>query len=208
MAQKRPIASESAKPNKFKFVYIEADLSETNFSELTSTIAQVMRPPSSPKQIANGRPPAAIQSEHDSNETADVTEAEFEEVPSEPTPTADSQKPLKAPRAARKTKPPEYLPDLLTDREAFKGFAKEKSPTSRNKQYLVAAYWLKEFGNVPTVNADKVYTCFKTAGWPIGFNDWRQPFDNLVHTEHVRKVAPGEFAINPLGEDAVTTGKD
>ena len=97
---------------------------------------------------------------------------------------------------------------LIADREAFKLFAKEKAPTSRNRQYLVAALWLKENANSATVNVDKIYTCFKTAGWSVGFNDWRAPFDNLVYTEQMRKVTPGEFAINPLGEDTVNSGKE
>jgi hypothetical protein len=119
--------------------------------------------------------------------------------------------PTRAPRGSgrpRKSKAPEYIPDLIADREAFKTFAKEKAATSRNRQYLVAALWLKENANSATVNADKIWTCFKTAGWSIGFNDWRAPFDNLVRNEQMRKVTPGEFAINPLGEDAVNSGKE
>ena len=115
----------------------------------------------------------------------------------------DSHQPQKAPKAKSKPKPSTYLPDLLTTDQitAFKEFAKQKNPTSRSKQYLTAAYWLKEHSDNPSVNADKVYTLFKTAGWSTGFNDWRATFDNLVHSEHLRKVAKGEFAINPLGED-------
>jgi hypothetical protein len=65
-----------------------------------------------------------------------------------------------------KPKPPTYLPDLITDFDGFKAFAKENAPESKALQYLLAAYWLKEHGNSPTVNADKIYTCYKTAEWP------------------------------------------
>src|ERR1700761_2751968 len=135
MAQKRQPAGEAAKPNKFKFVYIEADLSETNFSELTSTIAQVMRPPAAVRQISNGRQPAALAPAQEVVDAIDVTDAEYEEV-AEPAaePGETAAKPPRPPRQ-KKLKPPEYLPDLLTDREAFKTFAKEKAPTSKNKQY-------------------------------------------------------------------------
>src|SRR6266700_2502708 len=77
---------------------------------------------------------------------------------------------------------------------------------SKNQQYLVAAYWLKEHGNSPTVTADKIYTCYKTANWSAGFNDWSQTFHNLVHAEYMRKVGKGEFAINPTGEHLVKKG--
>lgn len=100
-----------------------------------------------------------------------------------------------------KPKPPVYLHDLIKDVDGFKAFAKEKAPESKNQQYLVAMYWLKEHGGSPTANADKIYTCFKTAGWSTGFNDWGQPFHNHVFNDHIRKVAKGEFAINPTGEE-------
>ena len=61
MATKKP-GGELSKPNKFKFVYIEADLSETNFSELTSTIAQVMRPAVRIRQVGNGKPEGQLAS--------------------------------------------------------------------------------------------------------------------------------------------------
>lgn len=111
------------------------------------------------------------------------------------------------PSRPKKFKPPTYLHDLITDTAGFKEFAKEKAPDSKTKQYLAAAYWLKEVGKCPTVNADKIYTCYKTAEWSVGFNDWAQTFHNLVFTEHMRKVAKGEFAINPTGEEVVKAMK-
>jgi hypothetical protein len=112
--------------------------------------------------------------------------------------------------AKKKLKAPLFLNDLnLTGTGvSFKDFAKEKAPTSRNKQYLVAAFWLKNHGDSPTINVDKVYTCFKTASWPTPFKDWRMTFDNLAHSEHMRLVGKGEFAINSIGEEAVSDGTE
>jgi hypothetical protein len=70
----------------------------------------------------------------------------------------------------------------------------------------VAAFWLKKFGGVENVNADMIYTCYKSAPWPAGFNDWNQTFHNLVHDETMRRVGKGEFTINPTGEHLVETG--
>jgi hypothetical protein len=195
--------------NKIRFVMLEADLSDGNLVELTQAITNALKPAApiryitAPQQrVLNGSGDTNVSG--DGEEQEDESEAEvFEEAP--------ATIPTRAPRGTgkpRKSKPPEYIPDLIADREAFKAFAKEKAPTSRNRQYLVAALWLKENANSATVNADKIYTCFKTAGWSVGFNDWRAPFDNLVHTEQMRKITPGEFAINPLGEDTVNSGKE
>lgn len=187
---------------------LEADLADGNLAELTQAITNALKPAaparyvSAPQQrVLNGSGDAVSD---DGEELEEQSGAEAQEE-------APTAAPARGPRGTgkpRKSKPPEYIPDLIADREAFKAFAKEKATTSRNRQYLVAALWLKENANSSTVNADKIYTCFKTAGWSIGFNDWRAPFDNLVHTEHMRKVTPGEFAINPLGEDTVNSGKE
>jgi hypothetical protein len=135
------------------------------------------------------------------DEETDVLDAEFED-------TATTETEAKQPKSARpkKFKPPTYLHNLIADVDGFKAFAKEKAPDTKNKQYLAAAYWLKEFGDCPTVNADKIYTCYKTAEWSVGFNDWSQTFHNLVYNEFMRKTGKGEFAINPTGEAVVKKG--
>jgi hypothetical protein len=193
--------------NKIRFVMLEADLSDGNLAQLTHAITNALKP-ATPVRYITVPPQKAL------NGAVDVPDTEEEELVDEGEEGAVDEaapSPTRAPKGAgkpRKSKPPEYLPDLITDREAFKAFAKEKAPTTKARQYLVAAYWLKEHANNPTVNADKIYTCFKTAGWSVGFNDWRATFDNLVYTEQMRKVTPGEFAINPLGEDTVNSGKE
>ena len=149
-------------------------------------------PPSkSPKELASG----------DTNQDYEEPEEVEAEVVDENTDTPPVKTKTAKPRG--KPKPPNYLPDLITDFDGFKAFAKEKAPESKSLQYLVAASWLKEHGNCPTVNADKIYTCYKTAEWPSGFNDWNQTFHNLVFSEQMRKVGKGEFAINPTGEHDV-----
>jgi hypothetical protein len=136
----------------------------------------------------------------------DVLEAEYEDAPPLAESNGDTPTPA-APKQSRvkKFKPPNYIHDLITDVAAFKEFAKEKAPDSKTQQYLVGAYWLKEHGNSPTVTIDKMYTCYKTAEWASGFNDWRATFDNLVYAELMRKVNKGEWALNPTGEHQVKT---
>jgi len=207
MAPKKP--SESApRSNKIRFVLVEADISDGNLSELTQAITSALKPTinvarqlpaSQPMQVLPEAPESTPEQEDEAEEGQVVTESQES--------TGGNGTEPKAPRT-RKFKPPEYVPDLLAGEKgaAFKEFAKEKAPDSKNAKYLVATYWLKDKGDSPTVNANKIYTCFKTAGWSTGFNDWAQPFHNLVYSEHLRKVGNGEFAINPLGEDEVTKG--
>jgi len=209
MATRKPSES-AARSNKIRFVLVEADISDGNLSELTHAITSALKPtinvPRQPParqatQALPEVPEAAPEEEIETEEAQDATE-------SQETVAGNGSEP-KVPRT-RKFKPPEYLPELLAGERgaAFKEFAKEEAPTTKNKKYLVATYWLKEKGDSPTVNANKIYTCFKTAPWPTNFNDWNQTFHNLVHSEHLRKTGDGEFAINPPGEDAVTQGTD
>jgi len=209
MASKKQPPSEPAKPNKFKFVYIEAYLSETNFSDLTSTIAQVMGRPPAQRQLANGKQTLALQNGLEQQESEDIAESEYEDVPEE-TPAADgTPKPARQPKP-RKFKAPNVINelDLTGSGISFKDFAEQKNPTSKVMRYLVAMFWLKEYGNEPTVNADKIYTCFRKAKWPTNFNDWMQPFYNLVSAKDARSTDTGEFAINTTGEDKVNSGAE
>lgn len=211
MAKNKPAADTPAKKtNKIRLVVFEGDLSDGSISELAQALTSALRSGGVPevRHIQNGKPAAQLSAP----ETEEETELEEDEEAidavtqedDEETPVAE--KTPKAPRVKKAPKAPTYLPDLITDLPAFKEFAKQKDPRSKNQQYLVAAYWLKKFGAVENVNADMIYTCYKTAPWPAGFNDWTQTFHNLVNVELMRRVGKGEFAINPTGEHQVETG--
>lgn len=199
--------STSSRSNKIRFVLVEADISDGNLSELTQAITSALKP-AAPLRTVVRAAPQVLPPAHEDVEEAVTEEIEPEELTAADSNGDETEQP-KTPRV-KKFKAPEYLPELLAGEKgkAFKEFAAEKAPSTKNKKYLVASYWLKEHGGSPNVDANKVYTCFKTANWSTGFNDWRQPFDNLVHSEHLRKVGSGEFTINPLGEDVVTKGTD
>jgi hypothetical protein len=189
----------SSRSNKIRFVLVEADISDGNLSELTHAITSALKPTLAPfRQVVRTLPPPAP-------ETPELPEQEEVEEPDEVAASDNGEPASPRPARVKKLKPPDYVPDLFSSDNgaAFKEFADEKAPSNKSKKYLVATYWLKEYGNNPTVNANKMYTCFKTAGWSTGFNDWNQPFHNLVFSEQLRKVGAGEFAINPLGEDVV-----
>lgn len=209
MALKKPVAEPAKKSNKFRLVVFEGDFSDGSVSELAQAITSALRPTVPPvaRQLHNGKPAAQLTApETEGREPVEDDEEVVEVEVTEQTENAPASPETPKTSRPKKPKPPEYLPDLITDINGFKEFAKEKNPTSKNQQYLVAAYWLKRFGNTATVTADMVYTCYKTAPWPAGFNDWSQTFHNLVHAELMRKVGKGEFAINPTGEHQVESG--
>jgi hypothetical protein len=192
---------------KVKLRVIEFELEGSNLS-VENSIRQITNSlgvrPAAPKAL-----PPKLAKETPASASAEETEMivdEAEVIDTEAVEMSGEESLERKGAKKSKPKPPTYLHDLdlVGKGVTLKDFARDKAPTSKNKRYLVAAYWLKEHGGQENVNADKIYTCFKTAGWPTDFNDWRATFDNLVHGEHMRKVAKGEFAINPLGESAVT----
>jgi len=197
-----------ARSNKVRFVMLEADIADGNLAELTQAITNALKPSVTQfRQLPRPVTPV-LNAGKDTVEELDIDTPELEDE-EESAESGNGNGSGPKPARARKFKAPDYLPTLLAGEKgnSFKEFAKEKAPANKSKKYLVAAYWLKEHGDSPTVNANKIYTCFKTAGWSTGFNDWNQPFHNLVHSEHLRKEGTGEFAINPLGEDAVVKGE-
>lgn len=97
---------------------------------------------------------------------------------------------------------PNYLHDLdvAGHGTSWKDFATAKAPKKDTTRYLVAAFWLKDHGNSPTITPDKVYTLYKYAGWPLSISDWDANFRGLVKRNRFRRVEAGEYAITPLGE--------
>jgi len=134
---------------KVKLRVIEFELEGANSSVENSirqlTAALTARTNGTPK-LPPGKPPKELASGDTAQSYQEPEELEAEIV------AEDADAPPAKTKSAKprsKTKPPTYLPDLITDFDGFKAFAKEKVPESRTQQYLVAAYWLKEHGNCP-----------------------------------------------------------
>jgi len=213
MALKKPVAEPAKKSNKFRLVVFEGDMSDGSVSEIAQALSVALRPtaPSLVRQLPNGKPAAQLiapeaEAEPELEEESEALEAEVEEPDANA--AADDSKPARTTR--QKTfKNPEFVEldwnGTGTPPVSLKEFAYGKAPKSRNRKYLVAAYWLKEHAGRPNVNIDMMYSCFKTAGWSVGFKDWRAPFDNLTRSDHMRKVGTGEFTITTFGEGALQT---
>jgi hypothetical protein len=213
MAPKKPIAETAKKSNKFRLVVFEGDFSDGSVSEIAQALTQALRPATPPavRQLHNGKPAAQLIAPEPEGE--EQVEEEEQVIDGEPGEGAEEE-PVAAPKVPRVSRPKVFKnPDFVelewngtgTPPVSLKEFAIEKAPKSRNRKYLVAAYWLKEHAGRPNVNIDMMYSCFKTAGWSVGFKDWRAPFDNLTYSNHMRKVGVGEFTITTLGEGALQT---
>jgi hypothetical protein len=210
MAPKR-VSDQPKNSNKIRFVMLEADLSDGNLAELTQAITNALKPAAAPVRFISAPNPKTIE-----NGSVGVAPAEEEESDETSTSGEEVAEPLteaKAlrPSAKKKFRQPEFveLDWTGTGGPTFKEFAASKAPKSKNRKYLVASFWLKEYGGVPAVNADKIYSCFKTAGWSVAFADWGQPFHNLVHTDQMRKTGTaGEFSITTVGEGALENAED
>jgi hypothetical protein len=165
----------------------------TNSLAIRSTSARPVAPARQPRELAPGD--GEHQEPEEAEESAEVIEAEAVETDGEP-------KPPKAAKPKYKPPLPEYLSDLdmKGNGVTFKEFAATKAPKMHTTRYLVAAMWLKEHGNSPTINTNKVYTCYKTVGWPLNITDWDVNFRSQVKRDRFRRVEGEGYAITPLGE--------
>jgi hypothetical protein len=210
MALKKAVESTS-RSNKVRFVLVEADISDGNLTELTHAISNALKPSVAPIRPAlrpSSSPTAAgevVEATVDDLETGthpEVLETEQAEAEQE-----GGSRPGKS-----RSKPalPAYLPDLDVkgNGTTFKQYAEELAPKSQMKRYLLAALWLRDHGNSPTIDIDKVYTLFRTAGWPVGIKDWDANFRYAVKRDLMQRKEPGEYFITPVGEDALRQGGD
>ncbi len=195
MTPKKP--DNGPRPNRIRFIMLDADISDGNLSQLTEAITSALKPGSvSIRQLParTAVPPIvptespAPEEEHDEASGA-AAEAPADDI-------------AKAAKANYKPPLPTYLHDLdlKGTKKAFKEFAEKKGPSSHAKRCLVAALWLKEYGNSSTITVDQLFTCYKTAGWPLNISDWDVQFRNQVKRDRFRRVSSKEYAITPLGE--------
>jgi hypothetical protein len=196
MAPKK--SENGTRANRVRFVLLEADISDGNLSELTQAITSALKQSSAPVRQLSPRTAMPTSLPAEAGMTVEETEESVETAVEE---TSDDT--AKPPKAKYKPPLPTYLADLDVKGSgpSFREYAEEKAPTTHAKRFLVATLWLKEFGNSPTITVDKLYTCYKTAGWPLNITDWDVNFRNQVKTDKFRRVSSKEYEITPLGED-------
>jgi hypothetical protein len=179
--------------SRIRFVMVDAEIAEGDVGSITQAIQNALRGPA-PAAIQRIDPPAkpvetngAIAPEHE-------PEFEHETEVAEARRARGSRKPAKAPKVIDI--------DMNSD-VPLATFAKGKDAGSHLKRYMIAAAWLKEHRGIDAVNADHIYTCYKSMEWPTNVPDFAQPLRQLKFDNYFDQPVKGMYAINHIGLDRV-----
>jgi hypothetical protein len=121
------------------------------------------------------------------------------------TPSSEAEKP-RTPRK-RNTKKPVFTQDKNLqlhpkDAPSFGDTAALKAPANVVQKCVVAVYWLREHGNVDTISATHVYTCFKAAGWQVP-NDLVNTLSQAGTRGYLQVNSRDDVALTTIGENFV-----
>ncbi len=191
---------------KFRFYEVEVEGGSASVEHNISQLVQVFanRNNGAPARV----PPPKQTRELAAPDAEDVEEpVEADEIiePEDDDITVPARARAARAKAAYKPKLPNYLADLdlIATYISFKDFAESKKTKKHTVRYLIAAFWLKQNGHSPTVNIDKIYTCYSTVGWPMKISDWDLNLRQQIKTNRFRRMQTGEYAITPIGENDV-----
>lgn len=87
-------------------------------------------------------------------------------------------------------------------RQAFKSFYEQKKPKNQNDQILTLMVWLKDNAGLEPVNADHLYTGFRTVGAKVS-GKTSSVLGNIVGTGAITSVGNGLYQLTHVGEDEV-----
>src|SRR5580658_34529 len=169
------VGAEDRAKVKFRFIEFELDggnaAVENSIRNLTTALTRNNNsqnsitkalPPRSQPALPPGEEAEVLDAEQIESEEALTVDNEID------TPTAASR----APRASRKPKTPDLIPDLdpTAGNPSLKEFCDEKSisnDSTDTKKYLACAVWLKDHKQIPSLTDAHIYTCFKFMKWPL-----------------------------------------
>ena len=180
MAKKR---DESKGKSKIRFVMLEAEIEDDNFSQLTEAITNALRPQQTTvirQTISSGSknalPVGGIEQDDSDTEAEGIGEVIENEQ--------NSVKKSSKPTAKRSFRSPNVISgiDFKADK-SFVDFANEKNPSSTAEKYLVAAAWFKQHRDIDAISMDHVYTCFRLMSWSTSAIDFSQPLRDLKKEE-------------------------
>jgi hypothetical protein len=189
---------------KFTVFHFETESDSATLQENIKSIANtISRAFSTPKVIYVNNPQGQLTTGNGAAaEVAieDVLENDALDVDVEPAPA----KPVKKPRTV-KIKTPDVLENVefTSGPMPLKQFMEEKKVGSeQGKRYLLIAYWFKEYGNTPTINAAHIFTAYKFMGWSAP-KDVAQPLRDIKAKNKWFSGEKGEYTINHIGENVV-----
>lgn len=195
--------------NRFRFVMIEGELSESTMGAFAQAITTALRSatPTAPAPRVQGRTAPALGAGNGNGNVVE-TEVEGEEIAV----VEDEGEAAPAPqvRGARKTPSQPrtfYKPKVLNDVDfsagdpPFEDFVKSKgSPTETSRRFLMIAAWFAEHASEPIaqITADHVYTGYRAMGWTLDMKDVGQPFRD-IKAQGWGEYKDRKFEIGRLG---------
>jgi hypothetical protein len=201
MAKAR-VVDTGGKSNKIRVVMLDAELSDGAVSDFTNVLLNAFRQvqPRALDRKAIASENGAANGAHQQELLLDGGESEPEDQHEDEATDASVPKAPKS-TAKRTYKKPEVLDlNMKGDGVTFLGYVKKHAPTSDSRRYLVASAWFQEYGKHATVNIDKIYTAYRTAGWPFAqIQDWGQIFRTLDHQGWMRRKSRGEYEVTTPG---------
>jgi hypothetical protein len=182
--------------SRIRFVMVDAEIAEGDVGSITQAIQNALRGPTPAVRRIVG-PEKSVET---NGASTPEQEPEFEHETEVAEPAAE-------PRRARGPRKPAKSPkvidiDMKSD-VSLSAFAHGKDAGSHHKRYMIAAAWLKEHRGIDAVNADHIYTCYKSMEWPANVPDFAQPLRELKFQHLFDQPARGMYAINHIGLDRV-----
>jgi hypothetical protein len=194
---------------KVRIIDFELSGSDQSLQESLQTIATALSRGSSPVPVARRLGSATTVPSTNavsSDEAEEVVDHEEEnqvlDIPKSPTVER------KSPTSPKKPTVVKVLHDIsFTDASpSLKEFYDSKNPAKVVlANYLVIAYWFKNFTNIHELTADHFHTAFRHVGFPTP-KDARQPMRDLKNSRDGRMMngsAPNTAIISHLGENYV-----
>lgn len=199
---------------KFRVIDFELEGSDESLQEsLRSIVSALSRPPATtapirslPTAASQGRslPPQPSTPQGELfPEDAKVEEAAEHAMAEQDEPA--EVKPTRTSNAPRKYYSPKVLNELNLQGGStpFKEFCAQKNPVADSKKYLVILSWLKESLGIESIDADHIYTCFRSMGWNPP-KDVGGPLRALKKGGYVMSGKErGSYAITHIGQGVV-----
>jgi len=187
--------------SRIRFIMLEADLNDGDLNQITQAITSALRPASGQRALpalqrslpANGDVSAAPSGEVE-NAIEETEEVGLADSPPIKSTSNGSTK-------VRTFREPKLIDvDLTVGDVPFPTYAKAKNPPDEaTKKFLVVAGWFKEFGGVPGVTIDHVFSAFRLVKWSVNIPDFDLPFRQLVKRSWVKRNSTGVYEITHIG---------
>jgi hypothetical protein len=188
--------SRVSNPNStIRFVMLEANLGDGDFSQITTAITNALRQPATPTQRLLTPFPRA-----DTVQTSRESDSSIEEQPEIEEELGDVSTASRNESRVRKYRSPRVVQIDLSTEPSFTEFATAKNPSNDQKRFLVVAAWFKQARGVDEISMDQVYTCYRAVKWPSSIEDFDAPLRALKKRQLMDKgKGRGMYAINHLG---------